>query len=73
MLKGATGDTLAGEAAVVANAHAAVAYLVGAERLFENEPTIETGDVAVATGEGGGWQGAARHTYSFMRDAGLSY
>ena len=59
-VKGATGDAVAGEAAVVANAHAAAAYALGAERLFENEPTIEIGDVAVATGDGGGegvWQG----------------
>ena len=33
-VKGATGDALAGEAAVVANAHAAAAYLLGSERLF---------------------------------------
>ena len=46
-VKGATGDALAGEAAVVANAHAAAAYLLGAERLFENEPTVEIGELAI--------------------------
>ena len=40
---------MAGEAAVVANEHAAAAYLLGAERLFENEPTIEIGELSVAT------------------------
>ncbi|MBQ3807301.1 MAG: leucine-rich repeat protein [Kiritimatiellae bacterium] len=46
-VKGTGGDALAGEAAVVANAHAAAAYLLGAERLFENEPTVEIGELAV--------------------------
>ena len=46
-VKGTGGDALAGETAVVANAHAAAAYLLGAERLFENEPTVEFGEVAV--------------------------
>ena len=50
-VKGATGDALAGEAAVVANAHAAAAYLLGAERLFENEPTVEIGELSIAEGE----------------------
>ena len=45
-VKGATGDVLAGEEVVVANAYAA-AYLFGAERLFENEPTVEIGEMAV--------------------------
>jgi len=53
-VKGATGDTLAGEAAVVANAHAAAAYLLGAERLLENEPTVEIDELAVADGESAG-------------------
>ena len=53
-VKGATGDALAGEAAVVANAHAAAAYLLGAERLFENEPTVEIGELAIADGESAG-------------------
>ena len=53
-VKGATGDTLAGEAAVVANAHASPAYLLGAERLFENEPTVEIDELAVADGENAG-------------------
>ena len=39
--------TAAGEAAVVANTNAAVAFLLGAERLFENLPTIEIGEVVV--------------------------
>ena len=53
-VKGVTGDALAGEVAVVANAHAAAAYLLGAERLFENEPTIEIGGLAIAEGESAG-------------------
>jgi len=68
-VKGATGDAVAGEAAAVANTHAAAAYALGAERLFENEPTIEIEDVAVATGEGGGegGQGVARPTSGARR------
>ena len=46
-VKGAAGDALAGEAVVVANEHAAAAYLLGAERLFENEPTVEIGELAI--------------------------
>ena len=46
-VKGTAGDALAGEAAVVANEHAAAAYLLGAERLFENEPTVEIAEVAI--------------------------
>ena len=53
-VKGVTGDALAGEAAVVANEHAAAAYLLGAERLFENEPTVEIGELAIAESEGAG-------------------
>ena len=53
-VKGATGDALAGEAAVVANAHAAAAYLLGAERLFVNEPTVEIGELAIVDGESAG-------------------
>ena len=53
-VKGAAGDAPAGEAAVVANAHAAAAYLLGAERLFENEPTVEIGELAIAEGESAG-------------------
>ena len=53
-VKGATGDALAGEAAVVANGHAAAAYLLGAERLFENEPTVEIGELSIAESEGAG-------------------
>ena len=47
-VKGATGDALAGEAAVVANEHAAAAYLLGAERLFENAPTVKIGELAIS-------------------------
>lgn len=50
-VKGVTGDALAGEAAVVANAHAVAAYLLGAELLFENEPTVEIGELIIADGE----------------------
>ena len=53
-VKGATGDSLAGESAVVANAHAAAAYLLGAERLFENEPTVEIGELSIGEDESAG-------------------
>lgn len=53
-VKGTVGDALAGEAAVVANEHAAAAYLLGSERLFENEPTVEIGEVVIAAGESAG-------------------
>ena len=53
-VKGATGDALAGEATVVANEHAAAAYLLGAERLFENEPTVEIGELSIGMGESAG-------------------
>ena len=53
-VKGVTGDALAGEAAVVANEHAAAAYLLGAERLFENEPAVEIGELIIADGESAG-------------------
>ncbi len=43
----------AGEAAVVANTNAATAFLLGAERLFENAPTIELGDVEISRQDGG--------------------
>ena len=46
----ASGSAVAGEAAVVANTNAAAAYLLGAERLFENEPMVEFGEVAVGDG-----------------------
>ena len=39
--------TQAGEAAVVANTNAAAAYLLGAERLFENAPKVEFGELVV--------------------------
>jgi len=40
-------ETEAGEAAVVANTNTAAAFLLGAERLFENRPTIKIVEVAV--------------------------
>ena len=43
-------DTVAGEAAVVANTNAAAAYLLGAERLFENKSKVESGVMVVAAG-----------------------
>ena len=50
--------TAAGEAAVVANTNAAAAFLMGAERLFENAPKVEIGEVVVGDGgETGGGQG----------------
>ena len=54
----------AGEAAVVANTNAAAAFLLGAERLFENAPKIEFGEVAMGTdGDAGdGGLGASRPT-----------
>ena len=66
--KGSGGASEAGEAAVVANTNAAAAYLLGAERLFENAPVVEIGDVVVVertsgtggsgeTGEAGGTAG----------------
>lgn len=47
-VKSATGAAPAGETAVIANEHAATAYLLGAKRLFENEPTVEIGGAAAA-------------------------
>ena len=43
-----TRGVLAGEDAAIANTNAAAAFLLGAERLFENAPAIEMGDVVVA-------------------------
>ncbi len=57
IVKGAgagSGGAPAGEAAVVANEHAAAAYLLGAERLFANAPTVEIGEVSVGDGESAG-------------------
>ena len=34
--------------------HAAAAYLLGAERLFANAPTVEIGEVSVGDGESAG-------------------
>ena len=58
--------TQAGEAAVVANTNAAAAYLLGAERLFENAPKVEFGEVSVADDEGGGALGITRPTMTVM-------
>lgn len=63
-VKGAAGSsssaTAAGEAAVVANTNAAAAYLLGAERLFENAPKVEIEEVVVGNGgETSGGPGAA--------------
>lgn len=48
---GSASGAAAGEAAVVANTNAAAAYLLGAERLFENAPKIEFEEVVVGDGE----------------------
>ena len=67
-VKGATGSasaaSAAGEAAVVANTNAAAAFLLGAERLFENAPKIEFGEVAISRDgdAGGGGLGTSRPT-----------
>ena len=50
---GGTVATQAGEAAVVANTNAAAAYLLGAERLFENAPKVEFEEVVVEKGTQG--------------------
>jgi uncharacterized repeat protein (TIGR02543 family) len=44
---GSASGAVAGEAAVVANTNAAAAYSLGAERLFENAPKVEFGEVEV--------------------------
>ena len=51
---GSVSGAAAGEAAVVANTNAAAAYLLGAERLFENAPKVEFEEVSVVDGEDGG-------------------
>ena len=43
-----------GGAAVVASPHAAAAYLLGAERLFENEPTVKIDELTIADGKTAG-------------------
>ena len=53
-VKGASGGSAAaGEAAVVASPHAAAAFLLGAERLFANAPTVEIEEVAIGDGTSG--------------------
>ena len=54
---GSASSAAVGEAAVVANTNAAAAYLLGAERLFENAPKVEFGEVAV--GNARRWHGDA--------------
>ena len=49
-VKSVTGAALAGEAAVVSSSHAAAAYLLGAERLFENAPVIKFDEIKVEDG-----------------------
>ena len=44
---GSASGVAAGEAAVVANTNVAVAYLLGAERLFENAPKVEISEVEI--------------------------
>ena len=46
-VKIASGGAVAGEAMVIANTNAAAAYLLGAERLFDNAPKVEFGEVEV--------------------------
>ena len=46
-VKGASGGAVAGESAVVANTNAAAAYLLGAERLFENAPKVEFEELTI--------------------------
>ena len=66
------GSVVGGEAAVVANTNAAAAYLLGAERLFENAPTIEFGSVEVrrqnldAPSGGGGAVESCQLTFSVV-------
>ena len=49
---------------VVANTNAAAAWLLGAERLFENAPVVEIGEVAIGDEDGGesGGLGTSRPT-----------
>ena len=54
------------EAAVVANAHTAAAYLLGAERLFDNEPKVEISEVGVGEADDGGALGITRPTMTVM-------
>ena len=61
-VKGASSDAAAGEAAVVANTNAAAAYLLGAERLFENAPKVEFEEVVVGNDGEGGAMGSSRPT-----------
>ena len=50
-VKGGDGN-VAGEAAVVASTNAAVSWLLGAEKLFVNEPTITISEMSVAGNDG---------------------
>jgi hypothetical protein len=49
-VKSVTGAALAGEATVVSSPHAAAAYMLGAERLFENAPVIKFDEIKVEDG-----------------------
>ena len=53
IVKGADGG-IAGESAVVENEHAAAAFLLGAERLIANEPTIKIEELSIVAGESAG-------------------
>ena len=46
-VKDVNGAAIAGEAVVVGNTNAAAAYLLGADRLFANQPKVELGNLAV--------------------------
>ena len=67
----------AGEAAVVANTNAAAAFLLGAERLFENAPVIEIVEAAIGgkgtqetgtQGQGTGTEGIALTVSVIVKD-----
>ena len=56
------GSVAGGEAAVVANTNAAAAYLLGAERLFENAPKVEFCEMEVGELSSGGALGGGLGT-----------
>ena len=74
---GSTSGAVAGEAAVVANTKAAAAFLLGAERLFENAPVIEIVEAAIGgkgtqetgtQGQGTGTEGIALTVSVIVKD-----
>ena len=69
-VKGAIGSasaaSAAGEAAVIANTNAAAAFLLGAERLFENVPRIEIGEIAIGGKGAEGTQGTGSQVHGTM-------